>query len=339
MPSRVLGRTNVSVSLLGFGILHMRDRTVYRRAIDVGIQYFHSVVDSNTKRLLAPDEYNLDAFAALRPFRKQIVVSRMTVERSSKAAMLKDLDGFLRQSGLGHLDVWYVCCPSPEQLNDFSEAVGQARRAGKVLWSALSTHRLAQDVPRLTAPDSPIDAVMMTYNFTSPPDDTEKLAKLHAAGLGIVPMKPLAGRFYEKNAGKPDALLRWLAADPRVHSIPVAMAMVEHVEENAAALQRPLSDEDRAVLKAQLALVSPRFCRMCGYCDGRCPHGLAISDLVRVAMYAEGYLDQGLARAHLAAIPAAHRRYSCDTCESCSVLCPNGVAIRDRVGRARELLA
>jgi predicted aldo/keto reductase-like oxidoreductase len=180
---------------------------------------------------------------------------------------------------------------------------------------------------------------MMSYNFLSPPEDREWLGKLHGAGLGIVPMKPLAGRFYEKTTRKPDALIRWLAADARVHTIPVGMYTVEQVEQNVGALHKPLSDEDRKDLKGLMAYNSLRFCRMCGACDGRCPYGLAVSDLVRVAMYAEGYRNPGLARTHLAAIPPSQRRISCQDCEQCSILCPNGVAIRDRILRAQELLA
>lgn len=339
MPKRVLGRTKLSVSFLGFAVFHIRDAALYQRAVELGITYFHTVVDASTRKLIAPDEHNVDALAALRPFRDRIVVSHMTVKRFSKAVLLEDLDGFLKQSGFGHLDIWYVCCPSPEQLDDFSEAVAAARKAGKVRYAALSTHRLAQDVPRLIVPDSSIDVVMMTYNFLSPPADRGSLGKMHSAGLGIVPMKPLAGRFYEKTTQKPDALIRWLAADRRVHTIPVGMYTVEEMEQNVAALQKPLSDEDRKELKGLMAYSSPRFCRMCGSCDGRCQRGLAVSDLVRVAMYAEGYGNPGLARTHLAAIPPSQRRISCQDCQQCSVLCPNGVAIRDRIRRAQELLA
>ena len=338
LPRRVLGRSKLSVSLLGFGVLHVKDAVLYQRAVDRGITYFHFVEDQNTRTLLAPDVHNLGACAALRPLRRHLVVSYMTVKRSSKAVMLQDLDGFLRDSGFGHLDIWYVCCPSPEQWDDFCEAFAEARQAGKARCAAISTHRLAGDMDRLTAADSPIDVVMMTYNYTSSAEDQASLAKLNAAGLGIVPMKPLAGRFDEATSARPDACLRWLAAEPRVHSIPVAMQSVEQLDQNIAALQQPLSEEDRRRLTASLLHVSPRFCRMCGACDGACPNGLAVSDLVRVAMYLEGYRDPGLARLHLESIPAPHRRVSCDGCARCSVACPNGVAVRDRILKAQELV-
>ncbi|MCP4455039.1 MAG: hypothetical protein GY809_26560 [Planctomycetes bacterium] len=65
--------------------------------------------------------------------------------------------------------------------------------------------------------------------------------------------------------------------------------------------------------------------------------GLAIRDLVRSAMYAEGYGDLAMARSQFAAIPAEQRRIACHTCHQCTVHCPNGVAIRDRMQTASEL--
>ena len=118
-------------------------------------------------------------------------------------------------------------------------------------------------------------------------------------------MKPLAGRFYEPTTNRADACLRWLAADSRVAVLTVAMETIQQLEQNIKALQRPLSEEDRRSLIADLRYVSPRFCRMCGSCDGACPNGLAVSDLVRVAMYLEGYRNAGLARHQMEAIPAA----------------------------------
>ena len=136
LQKRVLGRSNLSVSLLGFGVLHVTDPRLYQRAVDRGVTYFHFVEDQNTRERLAPDVHNLGACAALRPFRRHLVASYMTVQRSSKAVMLQDLDGFLHDSGFGHLDVWYVCCPSPGQWDDFREAFAEARQAGKVKCAA-----------------------------------------------------------------------------------------------------------------------------------------------------------------------------------------------------------
>jgi len=213
-----------------------------------------------------------------------------------------------------------------------------ARKAGKARWGALATHSLNAMMPQLTAPGSPIDVVMMTYNHTSSSDDEQNLATLHSAGLGITPMKPLAGRFYKETSDDSGPHLRWLVADPRVHTIPVGMKTIAHVEQNVSALRTTLSDADRETLKSQLAFTSARFCRMCGTCDGRCAGGLAVNDVVRSVMYAEGYSDLAMARSHFAAIPEEQRRMACHNCTQCTVHCPKGVAIRERMQRAMELL-
>ena len=100
LQKRVLGRSKLSVSLLGFGVLHVTDPVLYQRAVDRGVTYFHFVEDQNTRNRLSPDVHNLGACAALRPFRRHLVASYMTVQRSSKAVMLQDLDGFLHDSGV-----------------------------------------------------------------------------------------------------------------------------------------------------------------------------------------------------------------------------------------------
>jgi len=60
MSKRVLGRTKLSVSLLGFGCTQVKDKAVYQRAVELGINYFHMGDRDPT--------YNLDACAALLPY-------------------------------------------------------------------------------------------------------------------------------------------------------------------------------------------------------------------------------------------------------------------------------
>ena len=117
------------------------------------------------------------------------------------------------------------------------------------------------------------------------------------------------------------------------------MNTIDQVEQNVAAVKQSLSEEDRGLLQTMVAYNSTRFCRMCGACEGKCPKGLAISDLIRTAMYIEGYRDINLARSNFQLIPANRRQISCNKCDHCSVLCPNGVDIRGRIGRIRDWLA
>jgi aryl-alcohol dehydrogenase-like predicted oxidoreductase len=325
MPHRLLGRTRLPASVLGFGCAPgVKDPALYRRAVELGVNYFH-VGD----RTPAADA---DVLRILGPFRDRIFIGLMTLPG---AAAIPALDQLLHATGVGHIDIWYLITPQPEHLKGApADALQAARQAGKVRFTGITTHRLATDVGLLTAPGSPIDVVMLSYNFLASPEVVAAVGKLRAAGLGITPMKSMAGGGRAAVAGVPAAAIRWLAADPRVHCAPVAVETIQQLEQDARALSRPLSDADRELLRTERAYASPRFCRMCGACDGQCPQGLPVSDLVRCAMYAEGYGDLRRARQELKTLPPV----TCGDCPRCVVQCPNKVAIPDRLLYAQRLL-
>jgi len=331
LPQRAFGRTGLTVSVLGFGCSDVQEAALFRRAVDLGVTYFHLQHDAKKQ--------HPEAAAALRPFRNRIVTGCMTTARASGAAMRGELDGFLAMSGFGHVDLWYFVTPTPPQRELFVEAFSVARRAGKARFAAITTHGLPDHLEALGAPGSPIDAVMLVHNFTSSPEVSAQVDRLHAAGLAITPMKPMAGNFTTEANGAVSAqhaaALRWLVADPRVSCVPTIMTSLAQLEANARALRTPLSEDDEAVLATWRPRVSARFCRDCGSCAGGCPRGLAVAGLVRAAMYAEGYGDLGRARREVAATGTL--RSACAACRECSVVCPSGVDVRARVERALSL--
>jgi len=301
--------------------------------VDLGVTGF--LLNHDAKR------QNPEAAAALLPFRSRIVVGCLTNVRGSSEAMRQELDDFLALSGFGHVDLWYFVTPTPPLRDTFVEAFVEARRAGKARFAAMTTHGLPNHVEALVAPGSPIDAVMLVHNFTTSPEVSAQVDRLHAAGLAVTPMKPMAGNFTTEKTGEADAqhaaALRWLIADARVGCVPTVMTSLAQVEANAAAARVPFSKEDDAVLGAWKPRVSERFCRDCGACAGSCPRGIAVPGLVRAAMYAEGYRDLDRARREMSAVPADRRGPACRDCRACAVRCPNGVDVRSRALRAIAL--
>jgi predicted aldo/keto reductase-like oxidoreductase len=326
IPRRRLGHTGLSVSVVGFGCAPgLKDAAIYRSAIDLGVNYFH-VGDRDPK-------FDRDVLRTLRPLRQRILIGLMT---RAADTTVPAIDSLLADTGVGAIDIWYLISPKPEDLTGAAmEALVSARRAGKVRHIGISTHSLAADAARITAPGSTVEVVMMTYNFLSPAADVQNIERLRAAGVGIVPMKTMGGGFRMTDTGVPAAIARWIAADRLLDCAPVAVDTVEQLQQNVAALGRSFDDVDRALLNSQRAVASYRFCRLCGSCRGACPRGVPTSDLVRCAMYAEGYRDVQRARAELARLHDP----GCGDCTGCIVKCPHGVAIPQRVNFARALLA
>jgi uncharacterized protein len=111
------------------------------------------------------------------------------------------------------------------------------------------------------------------------------------------------------------------------------------LEENLRAMSEPFGATDEKVLAAMNEEIRPLYCRMCYRCEGQCPKGAAIPETIRYLSYADFYGQFGLGREHFTSLPEQARAIRCGDCTSCSVLCPNGVRVHDRMIRAQELFA
>ena len=101
----------------------------------------------------------------------------------------------------------------------------------------------------------------------------------------------------------------------------------------------PFGPADEKVLAAQLEMIRPLYCRMCGECSGACPQGLPVSDVLRYLSYAEGYGQFSLARQRFRELPEELQSVRCSDCGSCAIACPNGVRVAERLSHAQELFA
>ena len=346
LPARVLGKTGLKVTTLGFGCAWTSDSSVFTRGLDAGINYFDT----------APNYQGGNAETMLRAgignHRKQIVLSTKT-EAGSKAGALEQLENSFRALGTDYIDIWYLHGKdSPGGIkDDLVEAQVLAKKQGKVRFIGVSTHRLARVTPAILNLGV-MDVVLAGYNFTMDAAVGEAADELHKAGIGLVDMKAMAGgksiprwgdqasvpRAFER-PGVPSASLRWVLKNSLFASALVGMLSMEEVEENTESVRKPFTDADQKVLAARLDLIRPVYCRMCGACDGQCPKGLPVSDVIRFAMYAESYGQFPAAREHFQQLPDAVRAVRCDDCSFCAIRCPNGVGVRQRLTLAQDWLA
>ena len=187
---------------------------------------------------------------------------------------------------------------------------------------------------------------------------TAAIQAARKAGLGIVAMKTMAGgvsrvgrgdRLYGADPkvlsqrlsqpGVPVAAIKWALKNDSVDTAIVCMTDFDQLEENLRAMAEPFTERDEKLLVAQLASISPSYCRMCGSCGGVCERGVPVPDVLRFLTYAEGYGQFALARERFLELPRQARDVRCRDCASCSFKCAYGVAVRDRLTHAQEALA
>jgi predicted aldo/keto reductase-like oxidoreductase len=346
LPLRVLGKTGLKVTILGFGCAWTSDSSVFTRGLDLGINHFDTAPvyqGGNNEPMLR---------AGLGNRRKQIVLSTK-IEAGNKDEALRQLEGSLRSLATDYIDIWYLHgTDRPEAIKpDLVEAQVAAKRQGKVRFIGVSTHRLALVAPTILQFGN-MDLVLAAYNFTMGPEVEKAAESLYRAGIGLVEMKALAGGRANSRWPGQDSLprmfkrpevmgasLRWVLQNNMFASALVGMMSMEEVEEDVEYCLKPFTDADKKVLTARLEEIRPLYCRMCGACDGQCVQGLPVPDMLRYAMYADSYGQFPAARQCFQQLPEAVRRVRCADCSRCSVRCPNGVAVQQRLALAQDWLA
>jgi len=352
---RVLGKTGLKVTEVGCGCEAVSDASVLQRALDLGINFFDTARQyegGNSERMLR---------GALGARRKDVILASRSYGKDART-LQRELDDSLKVLGTDYLDIWYIGSKdTPESVSDdMLEVQRAAQKAGKIRFRGLSTHRLPR-MREFIIKRGRFDVIQVTYSFAigaaRDPAVREDGAGLEAAldelkkaGVGAVAMKVMGGGYGSRLGasvlrfltGQPSphvAALRWALRNDRVQTTSVRMVDREQLEENIRAMERPFSEEDRKLLSAHLERIRPLLCRMCGACDGVCPKGLPVSELVRCATYADGYRAPEIGRERFNRLPPVVREVRCADCAACAVRCPNGVRLRERVAWAQELYA
>ncbi len=342
---KTLGKTGLKVTAVGFGCMITSDGSVVERAADIGITYFdtaRSYQSGNNERMVG---------AALKNRRKDIVLSTKTGARS-KAEALAHIDTSLKELGTDFVDIWYLHARSePADItDDLIEAQQIAKAAGKIRFAGVSTHSGQRELIPFLAKHPKIDVILTQYNFSMEPFMNEAIDRAAEAGKGVVAMKVMAGGFrrpqpgnrvYEtlKRDGAMLAALKWVVRNPNVHTTVPSMTDMDQLDDNLRAMAQPFSSEDQKLLALQLEHIAPMYCRMCGECNGRCRQGLPVADVLRFLTYAEGYRQFPLGRERFLELAPVHTAVRCGDCPGCTVACPYGVKVAERLIRAQELFA
>jgi uncharacterized protein len=343
---RILGKTGLRVTTVGFGCMITSDGSVVERAADLGITYFDTArgyQQGNNERMVG---------AALKNKRKDITLSTKT-HSGSKAEALADLDTSLKELGTDHVDIWYLHGKTrPEEItDDLIDAQQTAKQAGKIRFAGVSTHGNQATVVPFLAKHEKIDVVLSAYNFTMEPDVTAALEVAAKAGKGVVAMKIMAGGAGGgrgrggpnpnaeklKQPGAMAAVLRWVTRNPNVHTTVPSMTDMDQLDENIKAGIQFFSPADAKLLAMRREAIRPYYCNMCGQCDGQCRYGLPVQDVLRFVTYADGYGQFALGRERFQELSSEHASVRCADCPGCTVQCPHGVRVAERLIRAQEI--
>ena len=342
---KVLGRTGLKVTTVGFGSMVTSDQSVVEKALDLGITYFDTAVgyqDGNCELMVG---------AALKGKRDRFILSTKSPKEDKEGA-LADLETSLKRLGTDHVDIWYLHAKSKaNQITDGRlEAQEIAKKKGMIRFAGVSTHVGFDSIIPAAIQCGKFDVILTSYNFTMGTQIDALLTQAKKQNIGIVAMKVMAGGFRKAKPGSKDyailkkdgammSALKWSLRNPNIDTTVPSITDMDQLDENMRCMAEPFGPKDEQILSAHLEHISPLYCRACGECSGTCPKGLPVSDIVRYAMYAEGYGQFRLGRENFHTLSPEVQSVRCADCSECLVKCPNGVAVSSRLMRAQELFA
>jgi aryl-alcohol dehydrogenase-like predicted oxidoreductase len=257
MDRRSLGRTSIEVPVIGMGTWRTFDtdedrRPVVQAALEAGIDLFDSSpMYGRAEATLA---------RALEGIRDRVLVATKiwtagAGEGESQAERALKL--------FGRVDVYQVHnllnVPSQLALLERLRTQGSVRAVGATHYQESAFGEMAQLMRT-----GRLDMVQIPYNPLRRTAEREILPLAESLGLGVLVMSPLqhgildrrptAGQLKELGVETwAEALLKWIASDPRVSTVLTATQQRDHVRENARAGELPFFTPEQRALVVSIA--------------------------------------------------------------------------------------
>ena len=266
---------DLEVNRLGFGAMRLcgrrilgwpRDRenalAVLRRAVELGV----NLID--TSNAYGPEINEHQIAEALHPYREGLVIATKGGLRRTRSGgwpedgrpekLREACEGSLARLRLDRIDLYQLHAPDPKV--PIEESVGELarlREEGKIRHVGLS-NVLVGELERARRV-VPIVSIQNRYSLAERSSE-DVLQACEREGLAFLPWFPLASGSLARRGGRVDQVaerigatraqvaLSWLLHRSRVMLAIPGTSSLEHLDENIAARDVELSDEDVAVL-------------------------------------------------------------------------------------------
>ena len=324
MEYRILGKTGLKVSRVGFGGIPLQKTTPTeaKAVIDALVERGINFID--TARGYTVSEELIGA--AIEGRREQFVLASKSMSRTAEA-IERDIDISLKNLRTDYIDLYQI---HNLPVREFDAVMGgggaleglmKAKREGKIRHIGLTAHSV-ETFERALELDF-VETIMFPYNIVETQGEA-LIAKCLEKNIGFICMKPLAGGALE-NA---PLALRFILSNPAVGVVIPGMATVGEVEENASAVKNAgeLSETELAEIEQIRRELGSNFCRRCNYC-APCTAGISIPSVFLFGGYLERYGLEDWARSRYATLKKTAS--DCIGCGVCETRCPYELPIRE----------
>lgn len=331
MEYRILGKTGLKISRLGFGGIPIQridaegTKKLLHEMVKKGINYI------DTARGYTVSEEYLGY--AMEGIRDKFVVATKSMART-KDAMRADIETSLGNLRTDYIDLYQVHNPSMEQLEQVMgedgalQALQEAKAEGKIGHIGLTAHSTAVFEKALEL--DWVETIMFPYNIVENQGE-ELIRRCTEKNIGFIDMKPLAGGAIEDAS----LALRYICANRDVTVVIPGMAEMTELDQNIRACEdeAPLSEEELQKMEEIKQQLGTDFCRRCNYC-APCTVGINIPSVFLFAGYLQRYNLADWAKDRYSTLPV--KASACIECGECEKRCPYHLPIREKLKKCAE---
>ncbi len=295
MEKRILGKTGLEVSLLGYGGFHLIEipadeaDKLLNHYLDNGGNYIETAASYGN----GESEEKIGSVIAKN--RNKIVLASKTGVRDAEGAMA-EIDRSLKNLQTDYLDIIFMHGVTKEEdlakilsPDGALEAAKEAKRMGKVKHIGITSHGIPDTLIKALKTDN-FELMMTHFNyfdrFNFPKLENELLSLVQEKNIGTICMKPLADGFLWESV---DEAFRYAFSLP-VDMVVTGMNTMEMLEMDLKLANQfnPMTDVEKLELFATAKELGNYVCRQCEQCKVSDKLGENIKEVFKL----EGYFDR-----------------------------------------------
>ena len=321
MEYRILGKTGIEISRLGFGGIPIQkiDAEGTKKLIYDLIKEGVTFID--TARAYTVSEEFLGY--ALDGVREKFVLATKSMART-RDLMAKDIDISLKNLRTDYIDLYQIHNPSPKDFDAVManggalEALLEAKASGKIGHIGITLYS--------------VETIMFPYNIVETQGES-LIAKCQEKNIGFICMKPLAGGAIDD----PITAMRFIVSNQNVTVVIPGMADSSEISQNASVVSdtSPLTKLEKEKIAKIREILGTNFCRRCSYCSP-CSVGINISSVFLLEGYYSRYNLKDWATARYENLEKTAS--DCIGCGACEARCPYNLPIREMLKNASKVM-
>ena len=319
MEKRILGKTNLEVSVVGFGWIPAQrlDKDQVLELLTEAYNQGMNFIDT-ARGYMASEEligYGLDILG-----RDKFYLATKSMSRTYKG-IKEEFNISLSLLKTDYIDLYQF-----HNIKTFEEydqimgedgaykAVKELQEAGKIKEIGITSH--SKDVLDMAIETDLFNTIQYPYNAVETQGE-ELFKKAKAKNIGVIIMKPLAGGAISKG----ELAIRYILDNPNITVVIPGMDSTTQIIQNARAGidRREMTEEEKEILAKEASTLGAEFCRRCGYCLP-CPQGIDIPTNFLMEGYYTRYNLQDWAQGRYENM--SPRANDCIECAICETKCP-----------------